>query len=100
MGDAFDPEDFDLEWREPMTDLAAVDGVTVEPGDEVMANGRVIDLDLATVRKGEQVLRLVDDAQPMADAVANALSDQGHRVLRVSSTQAGLIEQIINALTE
>jgi very-short-patch-repair endonuclease len=98
--DGFDPEDFAPEWRESMTALSAFSGVTVQPGEEVMANGRVIDLDLATVRKGEQVIRLVDDAQPTADAVANALVDQGNQVLHVSSSQPDLIEQVISALTE
>ena len=97
-GAGFDPEDFGAEWREVMTGLAAADGVTVEPGDEVMEDGRVIDLDLATVRKGERVLRLVDDAQSTADAVANALANQDHRVLRATATESGLVERILAAL--
>lgn len=96
--EGFDPEDFGTEWREIMTRLAAADGVTVEPGDEVMEDGRVIDLDLATLRKDQQVLRLVDDAQSTADAVANTLAKQGHRVLRATITESGLVERVLAAL--
>ena len=98
--DAFDPEDFDARWRDVMKKLAAEQGVTVEPGDEVMAGGRVVDLDLATVRKGAKTLRLVDSEQPTADTVADALESQGHRVLRATSQETDLVERILAALGE
>ncbi len=96
--DAFDPEDYDEQWQEPLARLASEHGVIVAPGDEVMSGGRVIDLDLAGVRRGEKVVRLVDGAQPTADAVATSLLEQGHRVLRVKHDQDGLIEAILTAL--
>ena len=98
--EGFDLEDFGAEWREVMANLATADGVTVEPGDEVMEDGRVVDLDLATVRKGDHVLRLVDDAQSTAVTVAHALAKQGHAVLRAKATESGLVERILAALGE
>lgn len=94
----FDPEDFDEEWREGLKELAGHEGVTVEPGDEVMRGGRVVDLDLATVRRGEETLRLVDDARPTAEEVANALAEQKHRVLRVRPDEAGWVDRVLRAL--
>ena len=61
--DAFDPEDFDTSWRAVVTRLAATVDVSVEPGNEVMDGGRVVDLDLAAVCKGERTVRLVDGRQ-------------------------------------
>ena len=96
--DAFDPDDFDAAWREPLAQLASSDGVTVEPGDEVMHEGRVVDLDLATVTREGRSVRLVDDAQATAEAVANALASQGHQVLRVRADEADLVDRILSAL--
>ncbi|HHH31786.1 MAG TPA: DEAD/DEAH box helicase [Polyangiaceae bacterium] len=98
--DVFDPEDFDAAWRPVMSSLAATEGVSVEPGDEVMDGGRVVDLDLATVRKGERTLRLVDDAKTTADDVANALAGQGHRVLRARADEQDTVARILAALEE
>ncbi len=69
--DAFDPEDYDEQWQEPLARLASEHGVIVAPGD---------------------------GAQPTADAVATSLLEQGHRVLRVKHDQDGLIEAILTAL--
>jgi len=96
--DAFDPDDFDLAWREPLAQLAGSDGVTVEPGNEVMHEGRVVDLDLATVTREGRSVRLVDDSQATAEAVANALAGQGHQVLRVRADEADLVDRILTAL--
>lgn len=96
----FDPKDYDTAWREVIESLASVDGLTVEAGREVMEDGRVVDLDLATVRKGDKTLRLVDDAQPTADTVARTLTNQGHRVFRVDAQEPGLVERILTALEE
>ena len=98
--DVFDPEDFDAAWRPVMSSLAATEGVSVEPGDEVMDGGRVVDLDLATVRKAERTLRLVDDAKTTADDVANALAEQGHRVLRARADEQDAVARILAALEE
>ena len=97
VGQQCDPEDFAAEWRAVMERLVSVHGMTVEPGNEVIEDGRVIDLDLATVRKGDVELRLVDDGQSTADAVADALAGQGHRVVRVSATETGIVERILSA---
>jgi ATP-dependent helicase YprA (DUF1998 family)/very-short-patch-repair endonuclease len=94
----FDPEDFDAAWRPLMIQLAAADGVVVEPGNEVMSDGRVIDLDLATLRKGRRTVRLVDDARASADKVANALAAQGYRVLRARVNEPDALARILAAL--
>lgn len=98
--DAFDPEDFDESWRAAMAQVAATGDVGIEPGEEVMQGGRVVDLDLATIRMGERTVRLVDDAHPSASAVASALQQQGHRVLRVCADQSDVVHRILAALEE
>ena len=97
---AFDPEDFDASWRSVMIRLAAAEDVSVEPGNEVMDGGRVVDLDLATVRKGERTVRLVDDGKATADDVANALAKQGYRLLRVRSDEPDVVARILVELEE
>ena len=94
----FDPEDFDAPWRAVLGELAETDGVVVEPGEEVMAEGRVVDLDLATISKDGIALRLVDDQRATASEVAEALESQGLHVLRVSVSEKGLRGRILEAL--
>ncbi|MCP5056574.1 MAG: DEAD/DEAH box helicase [bacterium] len=98
--DEFDPEDFDATWRELLSDLAAEPGITVEAGEEVMQDGRVVDLDLATVRRGESVLRLVDGTRASAERVAQALGSQGHRVESVYPDEPDLLQKVISALDQ
>jgi len=98
--EAFDPEDFDPQWQDVMGKLAAVDGLTVEPGDEVMDRGRVVDLDLATVRLGARQLRLVDAGSPSADKLRAVLESQGHVVLTAEASEPGLVERVLSALKE
>lgn len=95
---AFAPEDFDDRWHEPLAKLAAAHGIAITPGDEVMKAGRAIDLDLATVTRGERHVRLVDLATPNARAVAAALEEQGHRVVRLKADMTDLVERVIAAL--
>ena len=97
---SFDPEDFDPAWRSTMMQLAGADGVTVEPGNEVMDEGRVVDLDLATIRSEGRTVRLVDDARPNADEVADALAKNGHRVLRARADEKDVVARILAALEE
>ena len=96
----FDPEDFEPEWREGMAALAGADGVAVEPGDEVMDSGRVVDLDLATVSRSGHSVRLVNARGPNAARLEAALSAQGHRVLTVESADAGWVDRVLAALGE
>ncbi|TNE43150.1 MAG: DEAD/DEAH box helicase [Deltaproteobacteria bacterium] len=94
----FDPEDYDAPWRPILQALASMEGVEVEPGDEVMQDGRVIDLDLATLTKGERIVRLVDLAQPTAQQVASALESHGFTVLCLNAEQENLQEIILAVL--
>jgi len=97
-GDAFDPDDFDEAWQKAMGELAATDGVSVEPGEEVMDGGRVVDLDLACVRRNDRAVRLVDDARASADEVADALARSGHRVLLVRADEPDVVARVLQAL--
>lgn len=94
----FDPEDFDAAWRPLMTQLASVDGVMIDAGNEVMTGGRVIDVDLATVRRASKTLRLVDDTRASADEVADILAGQGHRVLRARAEEQDVLARILAML--
>jgi ATP-dependent helicase YprA (DUF1998 family)/very-short-patch-repair endonuclease len=95
---AFDPDDFDDRWHEALAKLAAVEGVTITPGDEVMKGGRAIDLDLATITRGERTVRLVDLSTTNARAVAAALEEQGHRVVRLKADMTDIFERVVAAL--
>lgn len=96
--DDFDPTDFEEEWRELMTRLADTPEVEVEPGEEVMSQGRVVDLDLATVRKGDRVLRLLDESKPTSDRVRSALVEQGAKVLFCRPDTPDLFARILAQL--
>jgi hypothetical protein len=63
-----------------------------------MSEGRVIDLDLATIRRAGRSVRLVDDARASADEVANTLAAQGHRVVRARASESDLLTRILAAL--
>jgi hypothetical protein len=95
---AFDPDDFDDRWHATLAKLAAIDGLAIAPGDEVMKGGRSIDLDLATITRGERSVRLVDLATAHARAVAAALEEQGHRVVRLKADMTDIVERVVAAL--
>ena len=96
--DAESLADFDLQWRSLMTALDREEDLSVEPGDEVMQGGRSVDLDLATIRRGEACLHLVDATKDSAEAVAAALESQRFRVLRVRPDEPELFSKIIAAV--
>jgi very-short-patch-repair endonuclease len=97
---SFAPEDFDPSWREVFGLLADQAGITIEAGEEVMANGRVVDLDLATVTRGECSLHLVDATKASAEEVEGVLKTQGHRVMHVQPDDTNLLDQILTALDQ
>jgi len=87
--------DFDLQWRAVMAALDRETDIAVEPGDEVMQGGRSVDLDLATICRGESRLHLVDDTRESAEAVSEALEAKGHRSLRVRPDEPELFAKIL-----
>ncbi|MCK9462852.1 MAG: AAA family ATPase [Proteobacteria bacterium] len=93
-------EDFSAVWKPVMVALAATEGVTVDPGEEIMNRGRVVDLDLATVCWKNRKLRLVDDVLPSANEVASTLTSQGWRVVRVRATDPDVVMRVMGALEE
>lgn len=96
---ALDLSDFDPPWQPLMRELAAA-GFVVTPGEDVTENGRVVDLDLATVRRGDRTVRLVDLGAPQAARVARALEAQGHTVLRLRPDLPDLLDRVRRALGE
>lgn len=94
----FDPDDFDEPWQPLMGQLAALDDVTVEPGRDVMRGGRVVDMDLATVCRGERCVRLVDAGETSAEAVVAALLAEGANVLTLQSGTPDNLSTVLNAL--
>jgi hypothetical protein len=95
--DAFDPEDYDADWRDTLVSLIE-QGVTVEPGEEVMSDERVVDLSLAVVKKGNKTLHLVDDKKPSAEAVTAALTVAGQDFLRVGSDDPEVVTRVMEQL--
>ena len=94
----FDPEDFDAAWREAFRELADEPGVAVEPGEEVMDGGRVLDLSLARVSRGGVDVLLVDGDRESANQVAAALARGGHTVLQVRAGDSDIRERILAQL--
>ena len=84
--EGYDPEDYDPKWHSLLGALAADDDVSVTSGEEVMRDGKVVGLDLATIRRGAASVRLVDRDQPQADAIAEALTAQGVLCLVIRAT--------------
>lgn len=99
-GSGFDPEDFDEAWRPLMSQLAAAEGLTVDPGRDVMKGGRVVDMDLATIGRADRTLRLVDTDRSSAVPVAEALRSSGESVLTLHAAADGNFEAILAALGE
>ena len=95
---AFDPDDYDAPWGELLAQLAARPGIDVEPGEEVMAGGRVLDMYIATIRVSDLVVRLVDAGRGGAPAVAAALRSRGDRVIELGPDGDHTVESILAAL--
>jgi hypothetical protein len=89
--------DFDPEWHVVMASLSAL-GVEIEPGAEVMAEGRVLDLELAVLRVSGRELHLVDAARVASERVVRALEARGHHVLRVHADELDLLDRICAAV--
>ncbi len=96
--DEFDPEDFDVSWREIFLGLVAESGVEIEPGEEVMENGRVLDLYLARVKRAGLEISLIDQGRKTAEEVSGALVRQGHRVLQVRATDPDVQSKVLAEL--
>ncbi len=94
----FDPDDYDERWHAHLQSLSLAPDLHIAPGEEVMRAGRAIDLDLATVRRGDRAVRLVDLDAPQARAVAAALEEQGHRVVRVRADMPDVVARVLAAL--
>ncbi len=94
----FDPDDYDDTWQNPLKTLAELDGILVEPGDEVMAAGRVVDLTVACIRKGERSLDLIDAEGESASQLMAALKAAGRRAISLRPTEDGLVEKILESL--
>ena len=96
----FDPEDFDEEWRPLLERLTAVEGLMVEPARDVMKDGRVLDMDLATLSRDGRTLRLVDGDRSSALSVADALRSRGENVLTLHAGADGTFDAILAELEE
>lgn len=94
----YDPDDFDEEWHPLLDALTAHADLEIEPGSEVMKEGRVLDLDLATIHMDGQTIRLVDGRRPTAAELHALLLEEGEKVLLVMPDQTGVDVEILNAL--
>jgi hypothetical protein len=90
---------FELAWHDGLRALVAA-GFTVAGGDEVLQGGRVLDQYVATVSRGDRVVRLVDVETPSAAKVARALEAQGDRVVRARPSMPDLVARVEAALGE
>ena len=95
---SFDPEDFDEPWRPLMARLAAIEGVQLEPGRDVMKGGRVLDMDLATVRRDGHEVRLVDGDEPTAHLIKTTLRSAGETVLALRRGASGSVKAVLAEL--
>jgi hypothetical protein len=91
-------EDYDEVWRPIIAALAAMSGLTVEPGEEVMQDGRVVDLDLATIQRNDKRVRIVDDTRDTANAVAVVLEEAHESVIRIRPDDPEVVDRVLSVL--
>jgi hypothetical protein len=88
---------FPPEWREVLHGLAG-DGVSVEPGRDVM-NGSVVEgPTVARVMREGVTLDVIDTRHPAAKAVARTLQNQGLSVIALDPTAGDAASQLRTAL--
>lgn len=90
---------FDDIWHELIESLARTDGITVEAGEDVAVNGRVIGTYLAEVSQNGRTIRLLDAADPNCAKLQQVFQSQNIPALAVEP-DAAQAEPIIQALQE
>ncbi|ASC70364.1 hypothetical protein XM38_013020 [Halomicronema hongdechloris C2206] len=96
--------DYDLfssQWHPFLQALSKLEGVTIEAGGDVEANGVVVGTFLAEVAQNDKVLHLVDSQELSAGAIKAALERAGAKVLLVGCNQLeAALASIMIALQE
>ncbi|MFN8176413.1 MAG: DEAD/DEAH box helicase [bacterium] len=99
LGDGSDDEYFPERFHRLIQELRALEGVEVEPGGDVSAEGRVVGMELAIVKVRGVELHLVDAKQLAAAAVIEALEAEGLRALGVTGEEVDA-RRIVKGLGE
>jgi len=98
------PVDLDLyeaRWHDLLLNLAKqLDGVKIEPGEDVMRDGRVIGSYFALVSMNDKAIYLVAVDEPAAEQIREALVQQGFQALLLEADrQAEMAPEILRVLT-
>lgn len=97
---ASDADLFPIEWRAIVAALASMPGLTVEPGADVSAEGRIVGCDVMCVSRGERQLHIVDARDEAADAIVAALAATGAGAISAAPEEASTPRMIAAALEE
>jgi hypothetical protein len=95
--------DLDLfpgEWHRVIEQLAARDGVQIEPGGDVAMNGRVLGAYVLDVAAGQGRAWVVDGRNPSADQLVAEIAAGGKSGLAVDPTGPSAPDEILAALGE
>lgn len=85
---AFDPDLFEEKWHELLTALAAaIGGVSIEPGGDVVSGERVIGRYFAELTAADFTLRLIDAAEANVGQIKEALANEGQAAFVVDPQQ-------------
>ncbi len=100
--DAFDDDDpwdlFDDKWRPLVSALHAREGVTVEAGGDVVAQGRVVGIAFASVEFEGRVLHLVDRSYPEGVQALAALRNGGDDAVGVHPEDPDTLTLVLSQL--
>lgn len=95
-----DLNDFGAAWRPFIETLGAREGITVEPGGDVQASGKVVGAYFAVVRGPAATVHLVDGTKPTASEAAKTLETAGTKVMILKPNAEGLLSELLELVGE
>ena len=94
----FDLEDYEPAWHPLLLKLKNEYDVKIEHGEEIMSEGRVVDLELAIFTKGRHVVHLLDSQRLTAKNIESVLKDRNIRSFSTWPEDPHILGQILHAL--
>ncbi len=86
---------FDSDWHLLLQSLNQIEGIGIEAGGDIEQDERVIGTYVADVTRNGVLLQLVDQEDPAAELVCQALEEQGARVLMIAK---GNVEETVSLI--
>lgn len=88
----FDRSLYPTRWQEPLAKLA-IDGLRIEPGEDVLDGDAVVGSSVASVSRGRKRLTIVDREAERADAIAKAIARTGEMVFALGPEETEAIRR-------